>query len=248
MPIAVVHSESMGAFPDPGRATSHPPETDAEREGAADERQRLADRASLADARERIADARERKANEREAVANERQRMADGRERKADGREAELNERQRQLDERERQLDERALRLGVAVDDLQRRVLASIERSRTLLARSGERLDRQEAALTRATEEQERQQAEVDRESAEAERHLVSGLPDPSETIERAENFRTRARSSVEAFASAQEEIARINEQLAARLPNHRDEYKRTAEQAREAARKARDVLTALTS
>jgi len=248
MLAAVVHSGSMGASPDSGRATSHPPETDAEREDAADERQRLADRASLADARERIADARERKANEREAVANERQRMADGRERKADGREAELNERQRQLDERERQLDERAHRLGVAVDDLQRRVLASIERSRTLLARSGERLDRQEAALTRATEEQERQQAEVDRESAEAERHLVSGLPDPSETVERAENFRTRARSSVEAFASAQEEIARINEQLAARLPDRRDEYKRTAEQAREAARKARDVLTALTS
>ncbi len=137
--------------------------------------------------------------------------------------------------------------MGVAVDDLQQRVLAGIERSRALLARSGERLDRQEAGLLRVTEDRERQQAEVDRESAEAERHLVSGLPDPSNAVERAKGFRTRARNSVEAFASAQEEIARISEQLAARLPDHRDEYERDAEQAREAARRARDVLTALT-
>jgi hypothetical protein len=151
------------------------------------------------------------------------------------------------LNERERQLDERAHRVGVAVDDLQQRVLASIERSRALLARSGERLSRQEAGLKRTTDDRARQQAEINRESAESERHLVAGLPDPSEAVERAKNFHTRARSAVEAFASAQEEIASINEQLAARLPGHHDEYERIAEQARKAARKARDILPALT-
>jgi hypothetical protein len=75
-----------------------------------------------------------------------------------------LNERERQLNERERQLDERAHRVGVAVDDLQQRVLASIERSRALLARSGERLSRQEAGLKRIAEDRQRQQAEINRE------------------------------------------------------------------------------------
>jgi chromosome segregation ATPase len=126
-------------------------------------------------------------------------------------------------------------------------VLASIERSRALLARSTERLDRQAAGLKRTAEDRERQQAEINRESAESERHLLSGLPDPSNAVERAKDFRTRARNAVEALASAHEEIASINEQLAARLPDRRDEYERSAEQARAAAREARDVLPALT-
>ncbi len=126
-------------------------------------------------------------------------------------------------------------------------MLASIQRSRALLARSAQRLDRQEAGLRRAAEDRERQQAEINRESADAERRLVSALPDPSKAVERAKEVRTRARNAVEAFAAAQEEIARINQQLAARLPDHRDEYQRIAKQARETARKARDVLPVLT-
>jgi hypothetical protein len=126
-------------------------------------------------------------------------------------------------------------------------VLANIARSRALLARSAERLDRQEAGLRRAAHSRERQQAEVNRESAEAERRLVSSLPDPGRAVEWASEVRTRARNAIEAFAGAQEEIASINEQLAARLPDHRDEYQRTADQARDTARTARDVLPVLT-
>ena len=164
-----------------------------------------------------------------------------------DEREAELDERQHQLDERERRLDERAQRNGAAVDDLQQRVLASIERSRALLVRSAQRLDRQEAGLRRTANHGERRQAEIKRESAGTERRLVYAMPDSSKAVDRARETRTRARKAVEAFAAAQEEIARINEQLAARLPDHRDEYQRIAEQARETARKALDALPGLT-
>ncbi len=151
------------------------------------------------------------------------------------------------LETRERSLGDRAQKLGVSVEDLQQRVLASIERSRALLARSAERLDRQEAGLARAANDRDRQQAEINRQSAEAERRLVSGLPDPSKAVERAREVRTRARNAVEAFAAAQDEIARVNEQLAARVPERRDEYQQAADQARDTARKERHVLPVLT-
>jgi chromosome segregation ATPase len=102
----------------------------------------------------------------------------------------------------------------VSVQARVERVLASIERSRALLARSAQRLDRQEAGLRRAANHGERRQAEIKRESAETERRLVSALPDRSKAVDRAKETRTRARNAVEAFAAAQEEIARINEQL----------------------------------
>jgi hypothetical protein len=240
----VVHSSSMGASPEPARATLEAP---AERELAVDERQREADRASLADEREYTADERERQADARERTADAREQTADNREQTADDREAQLDERQRQLDERERSLNERAQRNGVAVDDLQQRVLANIERSRALLARTAQRLDRQEAGLRRAANYGEREQAEISRESAEVERRLVSALPDPSKAVDWATETRARARNAIASFAAAQEEIARINEQLAARLPDHHDEYQRIAGQARETARKALEVLPVLT-
>ena len=246
-----MHPGSMGASLEPARATPQvPAERELavdEREAELDERQRQADRASLADEREHTADAREQAADVREHTADERERTADAREHAADKREADLDERQRQLDERERRLDEQAQRTGAAVDDLQQRVLASIAQSRALLARSSQRLDRQEAGLRRVATYGERRQAEISRESAETERRLVSALPDPSKVVDQAREIRMRARHAVQAFASAQEEIARINEQLAVRLPDYRDEYQRTAEQARETARKALDVLPELT-
>ena len=45
------------------------------------------------------------------------------------------------------------------------------------------------------------------------------------------------------ALAAAEEEVARTYEQLAARRQDRRDEYRRTAEQARMTARKIREDL-----
>jgi len=89
----------------------------------------------------------------------------------------------------------------------------------------------------------ERQQAEVDRASAETERGLATWLPNPSPAIERSMQLRHKVLTAIEAFATNEEHIARLHEDLAASHPGRRDEYRRVAEQARVTARTAREML-----
>ena len=67
--------------------------------------------------------------------------------------------------------------------------------------------------------------------------------PDPSEAIERAKVLREQALAAMEALAANEDQIAHIHEELAASRPKRRDEYQRTAEQARTAARRAREIV-----
>ena len=173
------------------------------------------ERAALSD-RERAADERQARAGTRETLAGERERLADQREREADQREALLDRERQEADEREKDLDER-----------------------------GRRLDRQESAVKRAQARRDRQQADVDRATAETERGLTGWLPGPAKPTERAKALREQALRAIEAFAAHEEEIARIHEDLAASTPSRRDEYRRVAEQARQTARKAREILRA---
>ena len=133
------------------------------------------------------------------------------------------------------------------METLRQRTLETIERSRALLAVSAERLNRQEAAVERDQARRGRQQADVERASAESERDLAGWLPDPAKPIERAEALRKQAAAAIEAFAGTEEEIARIHEELAASRPSRRDEYQRTAEQARATARRAREIVRSFT-
>jgi ribosomal protein L17 len=130
------------------------------------------------------------------------------------------------------------------VGDLQERVLETIERSRELLDLSAHRLNREEAAVRRVQAHQERQQAEVSRASAETERKLADWAPDPSDLIARGKALRKRAQDAVDAFASNEDEAARLYQDLAARYPERRGQYLREAEHARRAARSARDFLS----
>ena len=82
----------------------------------------------------------------------------------------------------------------------------------------------------------ERRQAEIDRASAESEREQAAVLPDPGQAIE-------RARAAMEALAAREDEIVGVHELLAARHPEQRGEYRRTAEQARMRARRVREDL-----
>jgi hypothetical protein len=242
---------SSKAAAEPGNGTSAQRETTTERERAADERQRAADerewaadeRQRAAEERERVADERERRANEREALADQRERNADEREREADRREAALNERQQEMDEREQELDEHRRALGEAVKTWEQRALETVERSRALLALSGQRVDRHEAAVKRAQGYRERRQAQLGRAVAEMKREHAAVLPDPREAIARAKVLGEQATAALEALAVNEDEIARIHEKLAASRPERRDEYRRTAEQARTAARRAREVV-----
>jgi hypothetical protein len=54
--------------------------------------------------------------------------------------------------------------------------------------------------------------------------------------------------AAMEAFAATEEEVARILEELASRQPEHRDEYRRTAEQAPTNAGRAHRALRAFIS
>jgi hypothetical protein len=211
------------------------------RERAADERSRLADeRERWADEREAAANQRERKADQREAVAN-------AREQEADRRETAATEREQQIGKREQDLEEHGRVLGAAVDGLEQRVVDAIEQSRALLELSGQRLNRQEAGVKRARAHRERQQAEVSRATAETERKIADWLPDPSSLTERGTVLREQARRAIQAFASNEEEAARLFQDLAARNPEHREEYLDAAQHARTSARSAREVLSLFT-
>lgn len=204
-------------------------ETHAARERAADERQ------FRADERDRLADERQSLADAREARADEREQLADQRERAADRREAEQDER----DEQDRKASEPGQRVNTAFADLQ----ANIELSRLLLARSGQRLNREEAAARRQQARRKRQQEEIDRASAETERGLAAWLPDSVQEIERSRRLRQQVLTAIDAFAASEAQIARLHEDLAAADPSRREEHRRIAEQARDTARKAREML-----
>jgi len=113
-------------------------------------------RAPPADQREALADERDRKADQREALADER-------DRKADQREALADKRDRQADEREKRLDELAQQIGVQAVSQVRQSRETIERSRTILSASRDRLYRNEATLRHAQASSQSGQAHADR-------------------------------------------------------------------------------------
>ena len=78
-------------------------------------------------------------------------------------------------------------------------------------------------------------------------RERASALPDPSEAIARARALREEGLAAMEALATNEDEIARMNDELAARRPERREEYRRIAEQARTSARNAREVTRKFT-
>ncbi|HYK33540.1 MAG TPA: hypothetical protein VEV63_16335 [Streptosporangiaceae bacterium] len=55
--------------------------------------------------------------------------------------------------------------------------------------------------------------------------------------------LRDQTRSAIEALTTNEEQVARSYEELAVSQPDRRQEYRATAEQARERARKTREVL-----
>jgi len=60
--------------------------------------------------------------------------------------------------------------------------------------------------------------------------------------------LREQAVAAMEALAAREDELARVYEELAGRVPARRDEYRRTAEQARTSAHIAREVVRNFTA
>jgi hypothetical protein len=97
-----------------------------------------------------------------------------------------------------------------------------------------------------ADERERRQQAEIDRASAKTARGLSALPPDSGSVIERSRKLYQQALTVIEACAASQEQVAGINEDLAASRTSHREEYRRVAEQARATAHRAREILRTL--
>jgi hypothetical protein len=108
---------------------------------------------------------------------------------------------------------------------------------------SGQRLSRHEAAVRRVQERRERERAELGRAVAESKRERAAALPDPYDAIARAAALREQGLTVMEALAVVEDQLARTHKEMAARSPERRDEYRRTAEQARTSARRACEVV-----
>lgn len=89
--------------------------------------------------------------------------------------------------------------------------------------------------------------AAIDRETAEGGRGLAAPLPNPDQSIRRARALRERAAGAIAAFATTEEELAWIHEQLAATSSDRGDVYRHAAQQARATAARAREMLRELT-
>lgn len=177
-------------------------------------------------------------ASRRDRTPGELDRKSGERDRKSGGRDAPAGQRERDLDEHERGL-------GAAVEGMERQTAHTIDRSRALVDATRQHLGRRNAADQRPDRRREREQAEVDREAAEGARRGGLWPPGARGQIERAKALREQAVAAIEAFARTEEEIALLHEQLAAASPTDRGEYLRIAGNARDGARKARDLLQA---
>jgi len=183
----------------------------------------------------------------REAFADLREREADQREREADQREALANRREREADERDEQMQALIGELRGLVTGAQRDALAAIEGSLELLSVSADSFQRSEEAVKRAAARRSREEATIARAAAQDERQRAYSAPARQGLIRQAREIRTRLSATVAVFATAEDNAARIFDQLATSHPERTSAYQRKAQQARDAADRAREISRQLT-
>ena len=188
-----------------------------------------------ADRREQDAVVREALADLRERQADQRERQADERERQADQREAVADRREREADEREEQMRALIGELRGLVTGAHRDALEAIESSLGLLSASADSIQRDDEAARRAAGRRRRDEAATARAHA-GRRRAYSSSAEPTREI------RARLSATIAAFAVAEDNTARVFDQLAAGHPKDASAYQRKAQQAREAADRAREL------
>jgi len=87
-----------------------------------------------------------------------------------------------------------------------------------------------------------RGQAQIDREASESERELARQPPDPRVHLQRLRLLRRQLSDTAAALAAAEEELAGIYDQLAARDPAQASDYHHRAAETRTAASQAREI------
>lgn len=210
----------------PGGAA--PSAQDADRLRRLDERERHADeRDVLADERDVLAGARDALADARDTLASERETAADERDRAADERDAGASQGRNWLGEQAR------FSAVAGAGQLQQRILATIERTRAVLA-----ADQRPVAATAPGRPGE--------PPAQGGPPLTGQRPPPAqrltEVIDRGKAVRGQALAAIAAFAAIEEQIADQHDDLAARHPGKASEHQGVARQARANARRARAI------
>jgi len=96
--------------------------------------------------------------------------------------------------------------------------------------------------MNREVASDDRSQSEINRATARSAQEPAGLLPDPRGPVERAEVLRRHLLAIAGSLARAEEEVARIHEELADRDPDRSAEYRRVADEARELANRAAEV------
>ena len=131
---------------------------------------------------------------------------------------------------------------------IEERAREAIQRGRTRLAASAAHLDRSKAALSRTSARNHPQQDEIQRAIADSERQrnramaAPAGDPDPDSANERLVGLRQQLADKARKLAAAEDETARLHEDIAAHRPDKTVEARHIAGQARAAAQRAREI------
>ena len=197
--------------------------------------------------REALADLREGKADQREREADQREREADQREALADRREALADRRERETDEREEQMQALMGELRGLVTGAHRDAVEAIEGSLALLSASADSFQRSEDAVDRAAARRRREDAAIARAAAQDKRQQTYTSAAGHGLTGQVREIRTRLSATVATFAEAEDNTARIFDQLAISHPGDVSAYQRRAQQARDAADRARALARKLT-
>ena len=190
--------------------------------------------------RERDADQRERWLHRREREADEREREADEREREADERDRDADQREQRLQERAARLRRRAEELRARGDDVRERADQAIEQANAVLDATRDRARRAGGTINRGYARAARERANVVRSARRGARHPVYRRQDFAELAGRFSALRERTAAAAALLADNEEKIARFHDELASHEPAN-PVYIRLANEAREAARRARE-------
>jgi len=159
-----------------------------------------------------------------------------------------LQEREREADEREQRLRERAVRLRQRAvelrargDEVRERAEQAVEQANAVLDVTRDRGRRAEAMINRASARATRERANVARSARRGARHPVYRQQDSAELADRFSALRKRTAAAAAQLAENEEEIARVHDKLASHQPAN-PEYVRLANEAREAAHRAREI------
>jgi hypothetical protein len=137
-------------------------------------------------------------------------------------------------------LRQRAKELRARGDDVRERAEHAVEQANVVLDATRDHARRAEATINRASARAARERANVARSARRGALHPVYRQQDFAEQADRFSALRKRTAEAAAQLAENEEEAGRFHDELASHDPAN-PEYMRLANEAREAARKARE-------